>query len=256
MANNTAIIQGAVTDEVIQPTWGTLDGAGNEGGSGINIDKIITDISALLADRFYTKEEIDAGYYTKDDVDDTFYKKIEIDSLFYTKEETDDIFYNKTEIDSSFYTKEESDDIYPKLSGENLSDLTNQTSWRDALGAVNGVWPGGICGIEDSGWLSLTDTSKHTGNILYRKVGKIVYISLPEITLTEARDSSGWTTLNTLPNGFCPTIMGISTGINTRGSSVIGILYINTIGEIRITAISGQTIQTNYSLYRTICFPV
>ena len=67
MSGNETIIQGAAGGIIIKPTWGTLDGASGEQG-GINIDKIITDITALLEDEFYDKNAIDYALAGKENV--------------------------------------------------------------------------------------------------------------------------------------------------------------------------------------------
>lgn len=68
MAKDYSIIQGAAGGIIVQPTWGTLDGAGGEqGGSGIDIKAIATDIEALLRDDFYSKQEIDSMLVWKQD---------------------------------------------------------------------------------------------------------------------------------------------------------------------------------------------
>ena len=110
--------------------------------------------------------------------------------------------------------------------------------------------------LSDTGWLTLSNSDVYNGVIYYRRKNGIVYVTLPEITLKESRDSAAFSNLATLPVGFRPSISGIATTITTRGTNNIGILYINPYGDIRITAISTNVIATNYTIYTIISFPV
>lgn len=47
MARDETIIQGAVTDKVIQPTWGTMDGS-EDGSGGVSMDQILANVASML----------------------------------------------------------------------------------------------------------------------------------------------------------------------------------------------------------------
>ena len=108
----------------------------------------------------------------------------------------------------------------------------------------------------DSGWLTLTNSSVFNGSIYYRKVSNIVFVSLPDITLKAARDGTGWTALATLPAGYRPGVLGTANSVIARNNSNVGVLYVSSDGQIKLSAYGSATIGTTFTLYTCIAFPV
>lgn len=85
-----------------------------------------------------------------------------------------------------------------------------------------GVDHGGTGGT-DSGWKTLTDgTSKYSGTIYYRKIGKICHVSTTSVKILE-KLSNAALTLDTLPDGYRPEhVVSFGFGSNsTCGSGTI-----------------------------------
>lgn len=77
--------------------------------------------------------------------------------------------------------------------------------------------------IQDSGWLSLTNTSVFTGTIHYRKVGKTVYVFADSVKLVSELTTDS-VTLATIPSGFRPSYFVASAyagNVNERGMVAI-----------------------------------
>lgn len=120
-----------------------------------------------------------------------------------------------------------------------------QTAWRNAI-------------LGDSEWITAThpNPDTYTGEIYYRKIGNIVYVTFTEISLKTARDSTGWTTLTTLPEGYRPTKSGFCQTVGTRISNQLILVYIYPSGQINVAAPYGMTFPTGAGIYTSISYPV
>jgi len=61
----------------------------------------------------------------------------------------------------------------------------------------------------DSGWQELTDATKFTGKIYYRKIGNLVEISSNSLTLVDELTSASGITIATLPEGYRPAKLSV-----------------------------------------------
>lgn len=109
------------------------------------------------------------------------------------------------------------------------------SAWRNALE------------LSDSGWQSLTNNTKFSGTIYYRKIGKMVEVVAYQITLASALSSAS-VVLAQLPSGYRPSY-------NTYGSAGInnsygGNILIYTNGEILFSKNYHDTsISTTQNIY-------
>ena len=140
MVNNVAIV-----GDYLVITFNT-----DAGKEAINIPMS----SFFDASAYYTREQIDVGYYSKSQVDTTlenYYTKSEVDnkgyctrdevnadlSNYYTKTEIDESHYTKTEIDGAHYTKSEIDGGYIANASYNNATNTLTLSSKDGSKQIN-----------------------------------------------------------------------------------------------------------------------
>lgn len=115
-----------------------------------DVDDEITEFESTVTQDFYTKLEVDtkfADYYTKSQIDAGWYTKFEIQNEvlvnYYTKTQVDGIFdgyYTKTQIDTtlaSYYTKTETDTLLDAKQGT-LTAGDNITIVNDVISATGG----------------------------------------------------------------------------------------------------------------------
>ena len=107
MASNT-INQGAISDVIIQPIWGTVDNGPDQGSGDEYFQKIVNEIRSLLDskaniihdhdDRYYTETEIDSKIQI---INDELAEKSNIghthDDRYYTETETDTLLSGKSD---------------------------------------------------------------------------------------------------------------------------------------------------------------
>lgn len=85
--------------------------------------------------------------------------------------------------------------------------VPSQLMWRNALGAVNGVWPASMGGTggTDSGWQSYTHAN-FNGVLHYRKIGNLVEVQMAVGKLNSELTANS-ISLGNLPEGYRPAYM-------------------------------------------------
>jgi len=129
--------------------------------------------------------------------------------------------------------------------------VPSQLMWRNALGAVNGVWPASMCDPADSGWLALSGTGSenYTGTIYYRKIGHIVEVRGDRITLN-ANVTTSTMQLGSLPTGYKPIIGEVGrVALLSRYRSTYINAVIFTGGNVYISTQSGTLASGDNSFY-------
>ena len=185
------IVQGAVTDVIIQPTWGTVEGnvdKPKDEGNKLNFADILAQLQIYFdrkADKTHTH-------------DDRYYLKTDVDALLEDLEDTksdidhnhDDRYYTETEIDTLLNGKSDSGhthDYLPLTGGTLTNALTVQTG---------GVWiQGGSNAGSNNTRMALT--SGMPDKFPYNQSKRGVYIYSNAIALADpyngnTNNDAGW----------------------------------------------------------------
>lgn len=123
--------------------------------------------------------------------------------------------------------------------------------WRNALGAVNGVFPASMWG-PDSGWQAVT-SENYSGNIYCRRVGNLVEVSAAMINLTSDLTSAN-IILCKIPEDYRPTRSYESAAVVQQN------IYATTVtlrsnGDLTLYKNTHDTsISTNRNIYFTLMF--
>lgn len=127
MVNNVAIV-----GDYLVITFNT-----DAGKEAINIPMS----SFFDASSYYTREQIDADYYTKSEVDtnlENYYTKAEVDNKGYcTEAEVDANHYTKAEVNAGYYSKSEIDGGYIANASYNSDTNTLTLSSKDGSKQIN-----------------------------------------------------------------------------------------------------------------------
>ena len=130
--------------------------------------------------------------------------------------------------------------LYQSGSGEGSASYTDGgTVYTSTISQIQNP-------ISDSGWLTLT------GNVKYRKVGKIVEV---RGTYEATGASGGGMTIGTLPEGYRPANASVF-NTNSINSTAANIYYtsVNTSGVLGISSMSGSTFTKGTSYNVNIMF--